>query len=801
MQKLLLVSILMIGTVARAQNCDLTLSGIIEDQHDDSALSNALISIVDTDIYTYSNDQGDFYLNNLCPGNYTLEISHAQCNVRLFSIKIKENTSRVFKLEHHYEELNEILLSGNSSGLNASSQAKKLNQEIIAQKSDLSLGALVSTISGVNGVSTGRSIIKPAIHGLHSSRVTIMSGGVRLEDQEWGSEHAPNVDINLAHSIEIIKNASALQYSGDGIGGFVVLKPQNIPIKDTVFGNTRISGQSNGKGGSIHAGLVKSSELGWYGSAEGTFKKFGDFNAPDYVLSNTGMESHALSGRLGLNKFKYGFELGYSRVANKLGILRASHLGGAQDQYLALNSPTPLIINDFTYNIDRPRQEVTHQIATIKAFVKSNALGRIDLRYDFQQNNRLEFDIRRGSDQNKASMDLNLQTHVLSADLSPKIAGFSFVKTGFSGRFLNNVSNPNTGVKRLIPDYKRYDFGLYAMAGKALTQKLALEVAARLDYMEIRAFKYYYLALWEDRNYAELFPEFELETIGTQILTRPQFQYLNPSASAGLNWALNQDHELMINFALGARNPNPSEMFSEGLHHSASRIELGDLRFEPEISRNLSLTYAYNGDRTRVSVNPFIRHIDRFILLEPTGIQQTIRGNFQVWSYRQTGVMLSGVDFDAQFELFPKLMLKQQFALVKGYELSGATKGRPLINLPPAELTHALSYKSDSLSDLEILLESNYNWAQNEFPDTNFEAFIPETQSFELIDVSTPPKAYHLINLELRYPLSIYAKGAGFLTFRIENVFSTAYRNYLNSNRFYADEIGRNLLISLTTTF
>jgi len=163
--------------------------------------------------------------------------------------------------------------------------------------------------------------------------------------------------------------------------------------------------------------------------------------------------------------------------------------------------------------------------------------------------------------------------------------------------------------------------------------------------------------------------------------------------------------------------------------------------------------------------------------------------------------MLSGVDFDAQFELLPELMLKQQFTLVKGYEVSGATKGRPLINLPPAELTHALSYKSDSLSDLEILLESTYNWAQNEFPDTNFEAFIPETQSFELIDVSTPPKAYHLINLELRYPLSIHAKGSGFLTFRMENVFSTAYRNYLNSNRFYADEIGRNLLISLTTTF
>ena len=799
MQKLLWVSMLFIGTFSQAQTCELIFSGIIEDQHDDSVLSQALITLVDTDFYTYSNELGEFSIENLCPGNYTLEVAHAQCKTRTFSIKIKENTSKVLKLEHHYEKLNEILLKGNAQRINKSTAVDYLDQTRITEKSDQSLGELVSSMAGLSSVSTGKAIIKPAIHGLYGSRVTIVSSEVRLEDQQWGSEHAPNIDINLANSIEIIKNASALQYSGDAIGGFIVLKPQRIPVKDTIFGNTRISTQTNGQGGSVHAGVVKSSQSGWYAALDGTFKRYGDFSAPNYVLSNTGLASNTLATRMGLNKFKYGFELSYSRVFNNLGILRAAHLGGAQDQYVALNSPEPLIINDFTHEIDRPMQEVTHQIASIKSFVKSDNYGRIDFRYDYQFNNRLEFDIRRGSDQNKASLDLDLETHSIGLDWAPEIRSLSYLKTGISGRFFNNVSDPNTGVKRLIPDYKRYDLGIYALAGKPIGEHIEAEIGLRLDYMNIKAFKYYYTALWEEQNYDALFPEFEIESLGTQILTRPVFNYLNPSASAGFNWSIDQKNQILLNFALGARNPNPSELFSEGLHHSASRIEIGDLRFESEISKNTSLSLKHSGAKIELSVNPYLRFIDRFILLEPTGIQQTIRGNFQVWSYRQADVLLSGVDYNMRYSLNPELIFDQQFSLVKGYE--SGFNGTPLINMPPAQLTNAMTYVYAGMRNLEIRLESSYTWRQNEFPDTNFEAFIPETQTLEIIDVSTPPGAYHLMNLEVGYPLLKLGNGLSKLRLRVENLLNTSYRNYLNSNRYYADEIGRNLLLSFNTSF
>ena len=249
---------------------------------------------------------------------------------------------------------------------------------------------------------------------------------------------------------------------------------------------------------------------------------------------------------------------------------------------------------------------------------------------------------------------------------------------------------------------------------------------------------------------------------------------------------------------MSSRSPNPSELFSEGLHHSASRIEIGDLRFTSEISKNISAGYRFQNNKVTFSIHPFLRFIDRFILLEPTGVQQTIRGNFQVWSYRQANVSLAGMDLDARVVLNQDITLETQCALVKSYEVA---TGTPLINMPPVNAINTVVYQNQNLPAFELRIESDHTWRQNEYPNTNFEAFIPESQSFELVDVSTPPDAYHLMNLEIRGQLKNLGKSKTILSLRVNNCFNVRYRNYLNSLRFYADDLGRNLLLSLTTNF
>lgn len=143
---------------------------------------------------------------------------------------------------------------------------------------------MLKEVPGVSVLKSGNTVVKPVINGLHSSRVAIFNNNVKLEDQQWGMEHAPNFDVNAAGKITVLKGASALQYGGDAIGGIVIIEPFSTK-KDTLFGKTIMTMESNGRGGTISSSLHKGNFCDWSWNAQGSFKYYGDREAPDYTLS------------------------------------------------------------------------------------------------------------------------------------------------------------------------------------------------------------------------------------------------------------------------------------------------------------------------------------------------------------------------------------------------------------------------------------------------------------------------------------------------------------------------------------
>ncbi|WP_300440246.1 TonB-dependent receptor [Christiangramia sp.] len=782
-----------------SQNCDNQLRGRVLDLHDETPLAGATLIISETGKAVQTNLEGEYSFNGLCDAIYSIQVSHPLCLTRGFQIKISGNTERDFRLEHHLEELNQVILEGKAfQNKTESIDEIRISNEELDRYSSGSLGDALNSISGVSSLNTGNTVVKPLINGLHSSRVVIINNGVRMEDQEWGAEHAPNIDINAVGSISLVKGAGALKYSGDAVGGVIITESQKVPLKDTLYGQTRLTAASNGRGTAVTSELTRAYQNGWYTGLQGTVKRFGDYEAPDYILSNTGNFERNFSFRFGLNNVDSGFEAYYSLFKNEIGILRASHLGGAQDQVNAINSDRPLIVRDFTYSIDAPKQDVTHHLARIEGFKKFQGLGKLKLRYDFQRNNRLEFDIRRGDDADKASLDLELDTHSLAIDLESELYPDLNLDAGILGSYQNNFADPNTGVRRLIPDYEKYSLGFYTTASYQLFPDFLVEAGGRYDYTYMDVFKFYRKSFWESKNYDEIYPEIVIEETNNQVLTNPQPEFHNLSATAGFRYEFRGDYSLFFNYSLASRAPNPSELYSEGLHHSASRIELGNLGFKSEVSHKIGATLKrQTSGGFNFSVYPYVNTINDFIIIEPTGVQQTIRGNFQVWEYRQTNAQLLGVDLDANFQVMRNLSFNHQFSLVKGYD---RTKDEPLINIPAANTTNGLVYQDADLKNLRLGLQSEYVFAQNEYPDNNFEVFIPETGTSEIVDVSTPPGAYHLLHLNssIELPLNNSKLSVGF---SINNLLDTSYRNYLNRLRYYADDLGRNFLLNLKLNY
>ena len=554
MQKFALLLLLFSSVTSFSQNCDSTLSGTVTDLHDGSLLAGATLIVAGLERAVVTDINGNFIISNLCNGTYNIQVSHPFCLTMGFTVKVSGNTTKKLKLEHHLEELNQIRIEGKAYDVKSKTTLENtITKEALERFSRGTLGDALNSLSGVSSLNTGNTVVKPLIHGLHSSRVVIINNGVRMEDQEWGAEHAPNVDINSAGNLTLIKGSGALQYSGDALGGVIFVEPSKVPVKDSLYGKTIITGASNGRGSSLTSQLTKSHQNGWYTTAQGTLKRFGDFEAPDYVLSNTGVFERNASLRIGLNRFDYGIEAYYSLFKNEIGILRASHLGGAQDQVRTINSDKPLIINDFTYDINTPKQDVTHHLARVKGFKRLDGLGKLSLQYDFQRNNRLEFDIRRGDDRDDASLDLQLDTHTLMLDLESRLTDAMNLKTGIMARYQNNFADPNTGVRRLIPDYDKYDLGIYAITDYQLNDKLLLEAGGRFDYTFMDVFKFYRTSFWESRNYDERYPEIVVEEFNNQILTNPELSFYNASGTVGATYAFSEAYKLLFNYALAAR--------------------------------------------------------------------------------------------------------------------------------------------------------------------------------------------------------------------------------------------------------
>ncbi|WP_026755914.1 TonB-dependent receptor domain-containing protein [Sediminibacter sp. Hel_I_10] len=782
-----------------AQDCTYTFEGQLIDFHDNSPIAAAAIYIESTQKYVTSDFDGNFTINNLCEGPLILKISHIACEDKTTTYTINSDRKETIYMEHHTEELNEIsVISNGSRDVTKTAQETVLESETLNRYSALNLGDALKEVSGVSSINTGNAIVKPMINGMHSSRLLILNNGVRLQDQEWGIEHAPNIDINTADQISVIKGSAALAYGGDAIGGVVVIKPSRIILKDSLYGSSVINGQSNGRNYSISSNLHKTYASGWFATVQGSYKQNGDYKAPDYSLTNTGLKSKGLSFRLGKKQFESGFEVYYSYLNNEIGILKSSHIGSVADLVTAINSGKPYTIEDFSYDINSPKQDVTHHLVKASYYKRFKNFGKVNLQYDYQNNQRFEFDIRRGENKDKPALDLKLQTHTLQADAILDASSYFKHHFGVMARYQDNFANPGTGVRRLIPDYNKYDLGAFFTTEWRTTDRLTLDAGIRYDFNRIDAKKFYRTSRWIERGYDQLFPEFVIEELETQLLTNPVLDYHNVSASAGAKYQWNDNSTVLGNYSLSSRSPNVSELFSDGLHHSAARIELGNLSLQQEFSNRFSVTYNYTKTNFKLNLEAYYNHISDFIYLEPTGVEQTIRGAFPVWDYKKTNAQFYGIDVYAGYSLSDNWGIQDKTSFIKANDLKN---NRPIIDIPAFNTINELTYKNANWNNFSATLKSEWVFEQTNFPNNNFEVFVTETQETVLLNVSSPPPAFHLFHFYSDVNFKISEATQLNVALSVNNILNTNYRSYLNRLRYFADDLGRNVALQLRLNY
>jgi iron complex outermembrane receptor protein len=71
----------------------------------------------------------------------------------------------------------------------------------------------------------------------------------------------------------------------------------------------------------------------------------------------------------------------------------------------------------------------------------------------------------------------------------------------------------------------------------------------------------------------------------------------------------------------------------------------------------------------------------------------------------------------------------------------------------------------------------------------------------ELVDISTPPSAYQSIDFNFSLYFNLIKQSTSSISFIVNNITQTKYRDYLNRMRFYADDIGRNFQLQFIFSY
>ena len=613
---------------------------------------------------------------------------------------------------------------------------------------------------GVSQLTTGGSISKPIIRGLGYNRVVVMSEGVRQEGQQWGDEHGVEVDGNSVGTVEILKGPASLMYGSDAMAGVVILHTQPTLAEGEMKANVSTEYQTNNGLFGYHLS-VAGNQKGFVWDARWSQKLAHAYkNKYDGYVPGSQFREQAGRLMLGMNK-----SWGHSRLTGSVYHLTPGIVEGERDPETGeLECATEDVK---TYGKALPFQQVKHY-----KLVWDNSLnlssGYLKAIIGYQQNRRQEFE------ESMDEYELFFKLHTLTYDLryiTNEWNGWK-LSTGIGGMY---QKSGNEGEEYLIPDYRLFDFGLYATATKTLGERWTLSGGLRYDYRRLHGDE-----LIEDGDLR--FTDFSRH-----------FNGLTGSIGAVCN--INDHFNLRLNLARGFRTPNMSELASNGVHEGSIRYEIGDQQLKAEYSLQADLGLDFTSHYVSAQLALFANRIDNYIFTHR--IAEEMEEGYLTYAYTQGDARLLG--FEAGVDIHPvhSVHFSNTFSYVDAQLLhqSADTKYLPFTPAPhwSSELKWELFHHTHSTVSPHAMHEYRHAHPKNGVALNNLyiaaglDSYLKQTHIYRADDTETKTPGYALLNLSAGTDIQFNGKKLAELYVTADNLLNKAYQNHLSRLK-YTDE-------------
>lgn len=821
MQRLLIICLLMCCfSVAFAQKCGITLKGKIIDSKEEAPIAGATLQILNLNKSTITNLDGEYIFENLCRNaSVTIEIRYITYETKKITFTLTSNSIKNITLIENQLELDEVVIKADrlkEKGTETISQITLSTEEIRAIPTE-TLGTTLSKIEGVSFASTGTNVQIPIIHGLSGNRILVLNNGIKHGFQNWGNAHAPEIDINAVNKITVVKGAGGVRFGPEALAGVIMTEPNSLRLNNNFYGNIGVGFESNGLGGNTNFEIGQGKK-NWSYFLNGSFTKIGDRFAPGVNLTDIQSQELSISGtgateqRINLSntgKEEYAFGLGarhsfdewtlrihYSFIDQNLGLLRASFPSSTPALIRAFNSPVPLIINDFTYDITDPRETTQHHLTKAEVDWKYTDDARLNFRAGIQLNKRQEFAVRRNAERPIIDLDLLTLDYQLEWE-HPEWKGLN----GFMGLQYfsqNNDNNPGTFSVAFIPNYNTYRFGIFAVEKVKFGQN-TLEAGVRFD---------------TETN------DIRVENNIDRSIVRDRYTFSNFTASLGYQWKLSNNSSFKTNIGSAFRTPNVAELYSFGQsgfyslfgllrikadengNLNANEIQsLDESDVNKEIGYKLTNEFNFSNDTNAHALTTYINYIQNFVFNRPIGVTQTFSRARVVQITDQQDALFLGLDYTWKREFSKQLSTTYGLSYLWSRNVE---KNEPLINQPPISTNLQLDWNQGKFWFFERskwTLRPSYTFRQFQAPrvvplESVDDGSTDITLDSEIFDFIDAPDGYFLLDASWNFQKNNFRGSVA-----VQNILNTNYRNYLNELRYFADEPGINFVFSANYSF
>lgn len=775
---------------APPRSCTATLDGHVVDSAAHEAVAGATVR-VDGRVVGETDAAGRFTLRALCRGSATLEIERIDCIPAKRTIAVSGNGSIEIELTLAGSELVEI--TGKAPPPPDMRAATVLSGEALQRTRGRGFSDALAEVPGVSQLRSGTGMAKPIIRGQFGRRLLLLVDSVRHRAQEWGLEHAPEIDPFIADRITVVRGAGGVRYGSDAIGGAILVDPPELLREPGYAGELHAIGSSNGRGGTVAGRLLGASSrargLAW--QLEGSAKRLAASETPDYPLDNTGAFEWNAGATVGYRRGAGEHRLSYRHYQADLGVCSCLRIHNVDDFFAQLDRgrPTGSELYSSEFGIDRPEQAVVHDLALARSRWDWRGVGTLTGSYSFQHDLRREYDIVRQATTG-AQFNFRLMTHELEAVLehNPIHLNDHWHVRGAAGVVGMGQIHSYSGL-HLIPDYRSLAAGAF-LTERLVGHDLEVEAGVRYDLLGRTASieRADFLRLVRSGQLAE-----DACGPGTSDAVKCASRYHTLTASLGALRRFGEALSVKLELSTASRAPNPDEQYLNGTAPTFPVLGLGKPDLSPETTYSTSATVAFQHPRVTAEASAYANLIADYIYFAPALDENgmpifdvLIRGSFPRFTTRPIDALFYGADGGIALKPHRFVELGGQVSIVRA---ENVRDGSYLV-LVPADRFRG-----------EVTLRAPDGWGLRKTALSVAGTYVSRQRRFDLAaDFAAPPASYFQLGAEL----GTETRAAGqTLRFALQgqNLTNAHYRDYTSLLRYFADEPGWQLWMRMSVFF